>query len=207
MRCSCLDDRVGRGAGGQRRGTEGRRRHGCPCRVHRCSGGDAGTSDRNRQLARWHGCGAGAVRLGAIDPRRCAAARAGVDDEPRAMQRRRARSAGCCGRSRFQGQRLPVPVLHSAEPRLSGRLRQSGQPVHDDRQRDRSQQRDHPCRQHLVQRRQSQRWRPRDRRRRLLVHLGGRCGSRPSRRFQPQQRSPGPQLVEREDPARRALDR
>ena len=49
-------------------------------------------------------------------------------------------------------------------------------------------------------------WRPGDRRRRVLVHLGRRCRRRPARRFQPERCRPGPQPAQREDPAGRAVD-
>ena len=179
----------------------------CPCRVQRCAGGDARAGDRDRRPARRHGAGAGAVRLGATDPQRCAAAGTGPDDEPVAVQRRRTRPARCRRRPRLPGQRIRLPVLHPAEPGRSGRLRQPRQPVHDDRRHDRPEQRGRAGRQHLVERRQPQRRRPRDRRRRLPVRLGRRRRRRPARRLQPEQRRPGPQPAQRQDPARRAVDR
>ncbi len=59
------------------------------------------------------------VQSGSVrsDPRRRVAADAGADHEPGSVQRRRARVAGRCPRSRLQGQRVRLPVLHPSRRR------------------------------------------------------------------------------------------
>ena len=128
----------------------------------------------------------------------------------RRVQRRRARPARLHARSglRHLGPRLRV--LHAVGARCAWRLCQPCQRVRDDREPDRCGDRAGRDRQHLVRRWQSQRWRPRHRRRWVPVRLDRRRWKRPAwqlRIGRIKRRCTGSQPAQRQDPSARPPDR